>query len=328
MAASDDPPVYCTVNARMGREWEYPEERPARENKRVLVVGGGPGGMEAARVAALRGHRVTLCEQKPRLGGAMLLSSITNPRIGPVLAYMVREVKKHVFDVRLNTTVTADLVNRIRPDVLVVAQGGRSAPMNVPGMEKDIVLSRSDAESILGGRPVRGGGFWHRLLSFGAALFIRFFYNPSILRRLLRLPFPFKERVAILGGGFAGVELGETLAESGKKVSIVESGKRMGSDIDIIHRWVFLKNLKEAGAELLTQAEVVEVNEQGVKVDREGVSQFIEADTVVPINITTNKELAERFEGKLSAVHVVGDCAEPAKLQEAVTSGFIAGQKI
>ncbi len=328
MAASDNPPVHCTVNGRMGREWKYPEERPAKDNKRVLVVGGGPAGMEAARIATLRGHRVTLCEQKPKLGGAMLLSSITNPRIGPVLKYMTREVKKLSVDVRLNTEVTADLVREMNPDVLVVAQGGRAVPMEVPGSDKDIVLSRSDAESILGGRMPKKGGLLRRLLSLGAALFVRFFYNPSLLRKLLRFPFPFRKRVAILGGGFAGVELGETLAENGKQVAIVEPSKRMGNDIDIIHRWVFLKNLKEAGAELLTQAQVVEITDKGVKVIREGSSHFIEADTVVPINITTNRELADTFEGKVSQVFVVGDCGEPAKLQEAITAGFIAGQEI
>jgi 2,4-dienoyl-CoA reductase (NADPH2) len=200
--------------------------------------------------------------------------------------------------------------------------------MEVPGIDKDIVLSRSDAESILGGGLPQRGGLWRRLLSFGAALFVRFFYHPQLLRRLLRFPFPFKKRVAILGGNFAGVELGETLVESGKKVAIVEASKRMGSDIDIIHRWVFLKNLKEAGAELLTKAEVVEITDKGVKITREGQAHFIEADTVVPINITTNKELGDTFEGKVPQVFVVGDCGEPAKLQEAITAGFVAGQEI
>lgn len=328
MAASDDPPVHCSVNARMGREWQYPEERPARENKRVLVAGGGPAGMEAARIATLRGHRVTLCEKRPRLGGAMLLSSITNPRIGPVLKYMVREIKKLAIDVRLNTEVTPELVQKMNPDVLVVAQGGKAVTPRVPGMDKDIVLTRSDAESILGGRAISKGGFARRLVSFFAALFVRFFYHPRLLRWLLRGPFPFGKRVAILGGGFAGVELGETLMHRGKKVSIVEPSKRMGYDVDIIHRWVFLKNLREGGAELLTQAEIVEVTDQGVRIRQKDSQNLIESDTVVPINITTNRELGDRLQGKCPEVYVIGDCAEPAKLMEAITSGFLAGQNI
>jgi 2,4-dienoyl-CoA reductase (NADPH2) len=241
---------------------------------------------------------------------------------------MTREVKKLSIDVRLNTEVTPELVREVNPDVLVVAQGGRAAPLDVPGIEKDIVLGRSDAESLLAGRLPQKGGFVRRLLSLGAALFVRFFYHPRLLRRLLRFPFPFKKRVAILGGGFAGVELGETLAESGKQVTIVERSNRMGSDIDIIHRWVFLKNLKEAGAQLLTKADVVGITDRGVRISREGETHFIEADTVVPINITTNRELADRFEGRIPQVFVVGDCGEPAKLQEAITAGFVAGQEI
>jgi len=130
------------------------------------------------------------------------------------------------------------------------------------------------------------------------------------------------------GGGFAGVELGETLAEAGKRVSIVEPGRRMGSDIDIIHRWVFLKNLKEAGAELLTQTRVLEVNSGGVKVEREEAQRTLLVDTVVPINIQCNVELAQQCRDKVPEVRVVGDCGEPAKLQEAITAGFLAGQKI
>jgi 2,4-dienoyl-CoA reductase (NADPH2) len=258
----------------------------------------------------------------------MLLSSITNPRIGPVLKYMTREVKKLSIDVRLNTEVTPELIRQENPDVLVVAQGGKAAPMDVPGIEKDIVLSRSDAESILGGGLPTRGGLLRRFLALGAALFVRFFYNPKLLRKLLRFPFPFRKRVAILGGSFAGVELGETLVENGKEVAIVEDSKRMGSDIDIIHRWVFLKNLKEAGADLITKAEVVEITDKGVSIAREGSPQFIQADTVVPINITMNKELADTFEGTVPRVFVVGDCGEPAKLQEAITAGFVAGQEI
>jgi NADH dehydrogenase FAD-containing subunit len=102
----------------------------------------------------------------------------------------------------------------------------------------------------------------------------------------------------------------------------------MGSDIEIIHRWVFLKHLKEAGAELLTKAEVVEITDKGVKIKREGSPHFIEADTVVPINITSNRELADTFEGTVPQVFVVGDCGEPAKLQEAITAGFVAGHEM
>jgi len=216
----------------------------------------------------------------------------------------------------------------MKPDVLVVAQGGKAVQRSVPGIDKDIVLTRSDAESILGGHASTRGGLLRRFFSLPAALLVRFFYDPRLLRSLLRAPFPFKKRVTILGGGFAGLELGETLLESGKKVAIVEPSKHMGSDVDIIHRWVFVKNLKDGGAELFTEAEVTEVTDNGVKFSRKGSSHFVKSDTVVPINITTNRELAEKFVGKVPEVLIIGDCGEPAKLMEATSSGFLAGQRI
>jgi len=124
------------------------------------------------------------------------------------------------------------------------------------------------------------------------------------------------------------VELGETLLHEGKKVAIVEPSKRMGYDIDIIHRWVFLKNLKDGGAELFTEAEVVEVTDKGVVIRQKDTKQFIQCDTVVPINIAANREVADKVGGKVPEVFVIGDCGEPAKLMEAVTSGFLVGQKI
>jgi len=198
--ASDDPPVYCSVNARMGREAEYPEERPSRESKRVLVIGGGPAGMEAARIAALRGHRVTLCEKNPRLGGAMLLSSITNPRIGPVLKHKIREIQGLPIDVKVNVTVTPELIGDVKPDVVVVAVGAKAVTLDVPGGKRELVLGRGETESIFSGHPLPKGALLQRFLSYPGALLLRLFYDPALLRWALRFGFPFGKRVIILGG--------------------------------------------------------------------------------------------------------------------------------
>ncbi|MBM3157829.1 MAG: FAD-dependent oxidoreductase [Chloroflexi bacterium] len=328
ISAVDSPPVYCSVNARMGREAEYPKEKPAGKSKRVLVVGGGPAGMEAARIAALRGHKVTLCEQGPRLGGAMLLASITNRRIKPVLQYMKREINKLPVEVKLNTLVTPDLMQRIKPDAVVLALGGAPAPLNVPGSDSKIVLDRGDVQSIFSGRPVGRGGFLRRFISYPASLFVRFFYEPSALRWLLRFGFPFGKRVIVVGGNFAGIELAETLVDSGKKVTVVEEGKRLGADIEITHRWVFLGKLKKAGTEMLREARVTRITDEGAEISHSGKTDFFEADTLVKVGISPNTELAKKLEGQVSELYLAGDGAEPGKLMEAVASGFLIGQKI
>jgi len=328
ISAVDDPPIFCSVNARMGRGAEYPSEKPAASSKSVLVVGAGPGGMEAARIASLRGHKVTLCDQNPRPGGALLLASITNRRMEPVLNYMKREIEKLPIEVKLNTQVTPALVEKMKPDVVVLALGGAASAPEVPGGGSDIVLDRGDVQAILGGHPIPKGGFLKRFVSYLGALFIRYFYRPSVIRWLLRFSFPFKKRVVVVGGNFAGCELAETLVDRGKKVTIIEESGRLGSDIEITHRWVFLDKLRKAGTKMFKEAKVTEITNKGVEISQAGSTEFIEADTVVKVGITTNTGLAQELEGRVPELHLVGDCAEPGKLMEAIASGFLAAQKI
>lgn len=328
ISAVDDPPVFCSVNARMGREAEYPSERPAASSKSVLVVGAGPGGMEAACIASLRGHKVTLCDQNPRLGGALLLASITNRRMEPVPNYMRREIEKLPIEVKLNTQVTPALVEKMKPDVVILALGGAASALEVPGGSGDIVLDRGDVQTIFAGHASKKGGSLERFVSYLGALFVRYLYRPSVMRWLLKFSFPFKKRVVVVGGNFAGCELAETLVDRGKKVTIIEESGRLGSDIEITHRWVFLDKLRKAGTKMFKEAKVTEITNKGIKISHAGSTEFIEADTVVGVGITTNTGLAQELEGKVPELHLVGDCAEPGKLMEAIASGFLAGQKI
>jgi 2,4-dienoyl-CoA reductase (NADPH2) len=284
--------------------------------------------MEAARIAAMRGHEVTLCEQGPRLGGALLLASITNRRIKPVLDHMRREIDKLPLEVRLNTHVTSALVERLKPDVVVLATGGTPSTLEVPGSNSDIVLDRADVQAVFSGHALSKGGTWKRLVSYLAALFIRYFYNPALIRWLLKFRFPFGKRVVVIGGNFAGIELADTLASRGKKVTIVEESKRLGADIEITHRWVFLSSLKKAGARMLKEARLLEIAGNRVKVSQNDSIHVVEADTVVKVGIAPNAGAAEKLRGTAPEVHVVGDCADPGKLMEAVASGFLTGQKI
>ena len=328
ISAVDDPPVYCSVNARVGRESAYPEERPAQTRKNVLVVGGGPAGMEVARIASLRGHAVTLCDQGPRIGGALLLASITNDRLGPVLRYMQRDIRRLPIDVKLGTRVTAQWIENMGPDTVVLALGCTPSPLRTRIADGATILDRTDMQALLAGRMKQGGGFRLRILSFLAGLIVRYFYDPRLIRWLLRFDFPLGKRVAILGGGFAGCELADTLSDRGKQVVIIEESDRMGSDIEITHRWVLLKKLRDAGVEMIRGAKVDEITSGGVRVSRPGSSVFVEADTVVNVGIVATEGLASELSDSTVELHIVGDGAEPGKLMEAVASGFIVGHSI
>lgn len=327
--ASDAPPVYCSVNARLGREHEYPAETPAAQSKRVLVVGGGPAGMEAARIAALRGHKVTLCDRGNRIGGSLLLAAITNRRIGNVVKYLDRQVRRIPVDLRLNTEVTPALLDEIGPDAVVLATGGVAPSLDVPGGSGANVLDHRDIKEMFTGRGTGKGGFGRRLLSRLGALFLRYYYDPSLIRWMLRFSFPFKKRVAVIGGGFAGCELAVTLTERGKKVAVIEESGRIGYDVGIVHRWVWMKQLRDAGTRLETGASVVEITDKGVKISRDDSTEFIEADTVVIARgLVPNTELAGKLSGKGPDIYTVGDFVEPGRLLEATKSGFLIGQQI
>jgi len=329
MEDSDSPPILCSVNARQSREWEYPAETAAAKSKRVLVIGGGPAGMEAARIASLRGHKVSLCESGPKLGGTLLLAAVTNRRIGNVVKFLDRQTRKLPIDLRLNTEVTPALLDQLKPDALVVAAGGSAPSLDVPGGNGVSVLEHRDIKQVLSGRGLSKGGPVKRALSSFGGLLMRYAYNPAVIRWLLRFRFPFGKQVAIVGGGFAGCELGVTLVGRGKKVSIIEASRRIGSDVGMIHRWVWMKQLKEAEVRLLTEARVLEVTPKGVKIGRAGGTDFVEADTVVVAGgLEPNSVLADLFTGKAPEVYIIGDCAEPGKLLEATASGFLVGQKI
>jgi len=289
----DNPPVYCSVNARMGREHEYPADAPIAEPRRVLIAGGGPAGMESARVAALRGHEVVLCERSSRLGGALLAASMLNNRIGRVIKHLEKQLQQLHVDVRLNTGVTPALVDEIKPDVLILATGGAAPSPEIPGADAAGTVSALDHKSI---------------------------------KRLLP---PAVTSVAIVGGGFIGCQLGVMLAGRGKHVSIIEESGRVCADVGPVHRWLWMKRLRDSGARLEREAKVLEITAEGVRISREGSTDLIQADRVVLARSPEpDTEILERFRGKVPIICTAGECAAPGKLMEAIASGFLTAQAI
>lgn len=318
----------CAVNARVGREAIYNIE-PAAEKKKMLVIGGGPGGMEAARVAALRGHRVTLCDRYRRLGGSLLLACVMNPELPKFLKYQMRQVRKLPIDIRLNTTVDASFVDKIKPDAVVVATGGIPPKYDIPGAGHDNVLSSHDMLTAMLRPPAKGGMIQRLMWRFGS-LALRYINRPSLIRWALGLPFPFKKRVVIIGGGFAGCELADVLAERGKQVTLIEESRRLGFDIGITTRWVQLMRLWQSSVNMQRNAKVEEITDRGVKATVEDDEQFFEADTVaLTLPLEINDKLAKEIEDKGYKVYSVGDCAATGgRIMEAVAAGFRAGYEI
>lgn len=313
-------PVACSANGIINK----PDLEPAKEKKKVMIIGGGPGGMEAARVAAIRGHKVVLYDMNPRLGGLTLLASVLNPEMRNWVKYLKRQVEKLPVEVHLKTKATAATIAKEKPDVVILGGGGAYPTLDVPGFDNPIVLNSHDIMDMANGRTVPKGFLWRM-----SSTFAPMFYSPALFDWALGLPWPIKKNVVVIGGGFAGCELGEVMAEKGRNVVILEKSGRIGEDIGITERWVVKINLKEHGVKTFTNTTVKEISSKGVVARMGDKEQLIPCDTVIVAEkLLPNTALYKEMETQGVKVYAIGDCADPARLREAVNSGFDIASKI
>ena len=282
----------CQVNAALGREEEY-KILPAKKPRKVLVVGGGPGGMEAARVAALKGHQVVLWEKEPRLGGQLIRAAIPpyKDRIEPLAKYLQTQLKKLDVKIELGKEATAAKVEELAPDVLVLATGGKPLVPKIPGLDKAHVVQ---AEDVLEGKGEVGN------------------------------------RVVVIGGELVGCETAEFLAEKGKKVTVIEIRPEIAVGVGPALRAFFLERLLEKGVTLLTGVSNEEVTPKGlVLTTKDGERKTIEANTIVlAVGSIPDKKLYEQVKGKVPEIHLAGDCVEPRTIRDAIADGYLTGLQI
>jgi NADPH-dependent 2,4-dienoyl-CoA reductase/sulfur reductase-like enzyme len=321
-------PVFCSVNAAAGKEAEFRIE-PAKQPKKVLVVGGGPGGMEAARVAALRGHDVTLCDKGRRLGGSLVFASVANGDNEDFLNYLIAQVGKLPITVKLAVEVTPALIEDMKPDVVILALGGNLTTPQIPGSDLPSVISGKDLRQMVSGASEKLSWWQKGALSMAGALMPGLLSVPS-LRRLTRYWMPLGKRVAIIGGDMVACELAKFLVERGREVTILESSTDMAIEMAIGRRWNFLPQLREMGVAMLKNVDIEEITPHGVNItDGEGKKQAIAADTVVLAGgMEPNQTLSQHIEGKVPRIHLIGDCSELRLIHGAVEDGFRAALAI
>ena len=281
--------IRCHVNATLGRE-KKSKIIPVKKPKKVLVVGGGAAGMEASRVAALRGHQVTLWEKESRLGGQLIQAAIPphKDRIRLLTTYLQIQLKKLEVNVELSKEATAVMVEELEPEVVVLATGIRPLVPDIPGLDKAHVVHAGD---VLEGRAEVGN------------------------------------RVVVIGGEMVGCETAEFLAEKGKRVTVTRRGPEMALRIGLSLRPFFLDRLVEKGVTLLAAISYNKVTPGGLVVTtKEGERKTIEADTIVlAAGSIPEKKLYEDIKRKVPEIHLAGDCVAPRTILEAITDGYRVG---
>ncbi|HEY90785.1 MAG TPA: FAD-dependent oxidoreductase, partial [Dehalococcoidia bacterium] len=282
----------CAVNAAMGRERDY-EITPAAVSRKVVVAGGGPAGMEAARVASRRGHQVVLFEEESALGGQLKVAALPPYKedIALLTDYMSKQVSEAGVEVRVSTKASPETITGIRPDAVIIATGGLPITPDIPGVKGSNVFT---AQDVLAGKVATG------------------------------------QNIVIIGGGMVGCETGHFLAEQGKSVTIVEMLKRMAADVSPMVRRRLMDGLREKNVSLLTQVTCEEIHAGAVTVSAaEGEKQTIPADSVVlAVGYRPDNDLFKALEGKVPVVRCIGDSSEPRRIRETIDDGYRAGLSV
>jgi 2,4-dienoyl-CoA reductase (NADPH2) len=323
--------VKCAVNPVLGREDELADTAcsPTSPKRRVLVGGGGPAGMEAARVAATRGHEVVLCEKESQLGGTLRIAALSYPPNGELLRFLEGQVRALPIEVRLGTEVDEATIREVAPEVVIAAVGATRERPAIPGGDSAHVLDGDDLRRILSGEPGAPALPPLARAAIGVGRALGLTRDPARLRAASRLYMPVGRRVAIVGGGLVGIELGEFLVARRRAVTVLEEGPVMALEMAHPRRWRVLHELREAGVQLLEGARVLAIDGPVLRYETKDGEAEIQADTVViATGLQGNPAGIARLEAAGVPVRAVGDGSGVGYIEGAIHEGFRAALEL
>ncbi len=280
--------VTCLYNPEVGREGEI---SPATKKKKVWVIGGGPGGMEAAVIAASRGHSVELFEKEREVGGQCYLAE-TPPgkeEFSAVRDFLKKELGRQKVSIHSKEELTAEKVIQTKPDVVILATGSLPLIPKIPGIKGKNVVTAWD---VLKGKKVG-------------------------------------KEVVVVGGGLVGVETALFLSKKGKKVILIEMLEEIAQDAGPLNRARLKEELVGTNIEVKCKTKLMKIGNRGVTVQGEKGEYEISAETVIlALGAKSQNSLLQKLEGKVMEVYSVGDCVSPRKMIDAIHEAYDVAVKI
>ncbi len=287
-----DAPLACSTNPTAGRELEGPISE-AKEKKIVLVVGAGPGGIQAALTAAERGHQVYLVEKTKEMGGQLLLASKPpgKQEINRFTSYLKNQVEKSEVHVELGKEINREWLEQVKPDVAILATGSDPMIPDINDLSKKRTLT---GREVLSGAEIQGN------------------------------------KVVIIGGGQVGCEVGEFISEQGKEVTIIEILDDIARDMPHISKLPLVMALENNGVRIMTRAKVQSVTEEGILVAYKGNEEILQADLIVLATGTepSAQDMDQVIKESVPECYTIGDRVEGRGILEAIRTGYDGARNI
>lgn len=304
-------PVCCAVNHTTGREFEGDILARTGAPKKILVIGGGPGGMECARLLAEKGHQVSLWEKDADLGGTARIAGLAYEPNEKLVHYLANAVHALPISIQLRTEATRENIAALNPDHIILATGAIRVAPEIPGKAQRHVFDGDELRGILfgGNREALAKLSVLQRLILNTGRLSQMLRNISMMRLLSKLWMPIAKEVVIIGGGLVGLELAEYLVERKRKITVLEPGPTFGPELAIVRRARVLHLLRAHGAVLHKSVEDIEIGTHAVRFSLGGEMREAPCgQVIIAMGAQPDDRLLKQLSDSTAQIHQIGDC--------------------
>jgi 2,4-dienoyl-CoA reductase (NADPH2) len=315
-------PMMCAVNSQLGNEHRNENIIHSTANqKRILVIGAGPSGMESARLLAMQGHHVEIWEKDKDIGGTVRVAALAYEPNGRLINYLKNSLDELNVTIKLRTLATSKSVQDFNPDHVIVAVGANRNAPSIKGKNNRNVFDGEELRGLLFGSDAQAikklSLIQQLILKVGRAT--QLLRNISALRFLSKIWMPIAKNIVVIGGDLVGLELAEFLVERGRTVTVLEPSGSLGPNLSIVRRSRVVHMLKEHKVDLLTNVKIKEIDGQEVIFDHEEGQKSLQADQVIiALGADTNSELSDELTNLNMQLTSIGDCTSVGYIHGAI----------